>query len=186
MVEVAVRLVLGPLAQAERAPVQRHARLAGQPGHEQLHHDGQHRQRPAAAVRRVVRHVPPAQDGQPLVGGQPLDDRFRGRPLPVIGQEDQASRVAALGREVKFTYGTEELIRDLRHDPGAVAGIRVTALGPAVLQVAQHRQRARHGVMTAVAGQVGHEPDAAGIVLVAAVIQPLAGRVPNRDVSTCH
>ena len=40
-----------------------------------------------------------------------------------------------------------------------------------MLQVAQHRQGARDGLMTALASQVGDETDTAGVVLVPGVIQ---------------
>ena len=171
-------LVLGPLAQAERPPVQVDARLAGRPGHEQLGQLGQHG--PGAARRsapgRAGRRASPGRSGPPSPPAARWPPPPPARLLGAGGQEHQAGRVAAGGGSSKSHTARKSSSGIWVRMPGAVAGVRVAALGAAVIQVAQHGQRFGHGVVAAAAGQVSDEADAAGVVLVAAVVQALSRR----------
>ena len=128
---------------------------------------------PVPQYVRVVRHIPPAEDGQSLLGGQFGDTRAcaRAHCAASVGQEDQPGRVAARGGQAEAAGGAEQGVRHLRQDAGPVTGVRVAALGAAVVQVPQHGERLGHGVMGPAPGQVGDKPDAARVVLVLAVVQ---------------
>ena len=80
--------MLGPLAQAERPPVQVKPGLAGIAGDEQLGHGREGRQRALAAGGLVAGDVPPAEHAQALQ---------RGDPLHVLAGLVRAARVAPSG-----------------------------------------------------------------------------------------
>src|SRR5688572_32539136 len=65
----------------------------------------------------------------------------------------------------------EEAIPRLDQDAGAVAGVRLAAAGPAVLEVDEHLQRLLDDVVRALPLDVHDEPDAAGVALMARVVQ---------------
>ena len=174
--QVQAELVVGPLAQAVRLAVKRQVRLPRQPGHDQLDKLRQHGTGLVPAMSPVVRHVAPAEDGQALGRGDPRHLGLHDSPVLASRQERQPRRIAPGRRKIKFTPGTEQLIRHLGQDAGAVAGLRIGALGPAVIQVAQHGQRTGDRVVTALAGQVSDKADATGVVLVLAVVQASAQR----------
>ncbi len=179
--EVRPGLVLGTLAQAERPPVEGRPAVAAGRGHEQVRQVRQHGARAAAALLRVVRDVAPAQDGQAL---GPRDLLHRGHhrgPLPRPGgQERHPGRVAARLRQPEAAGLAEQLVGDLGQDAGPVAGIRVAPLRAAVIQVPQHGERLGDDLVAAASGQVRDEADAAGVVLVAAVVESLASRRSSR------
>ncbi len=180
--QVQAGLVLSPLAQAVRLPVQLLPRFSGQPRHDQLDKLGQHLGGPVPAIIGVVRHVAPAEYGQPFVGREPLDGRLHLGPAQVRWQEAEAGHVAADGRQVEVALGPQQFVRHLGDDAGAISRLRIGTLGTAMLQVAQHRQSARDGLMTAFAGEVGDKTDTAGVVLVPGVIK--AGAGPEKG--GCH
>src|SRR5262249_14977793 len=71
----------------------------------------------------------------------------------------------------------EELVRRLDEDAGAVAGVLLAAAGAAVLQVVEDGQGPAHDGVRPAPLQVDDEADAAGVVLVGRVVEPLpAGR----------
>ncbi len=164
--------MLDPLAQAERPPVQGEPVLAVRCGDEKLR-EARHRGPGALPAERVVgRNVPPAQHGQPFLRGQVCDSRLDPGALGGVGgQEGQPGSVAARGGEGKVTCGAEQCVRDLGQDAGPVAGVRVAALGAPVIQVPQHRERLRHGVVGPPPGQVSNKPNATSVVFELAVVQ---------------
>ena len=181
--------MLGPLAQAERHPLQLDAALAVTPGHEQLGQVRQHGTGTTTAGVRVEGNVAPAQHDQILGRGQLGDGGhgllalgqvglFLAGPLllrgPGRGQEGQARRVGARGRQVEVADLTEEGVRDLGQDAGAVPGAGVAALGPAVLEVAQRGEGFGHHVMPWFAGQISDEGNAACVMLETAVVKALS------------
>jgi hypothetical protein len=95
-------------------------------------------------------------------------------------QERHARRVEAGCGQAEPAGRAEERVGELGEDARPVAGLRVASLGAAVVQVAQHREGLGHRVMGPPAGQVGDEADAAGVVLVVAVVQPLVAPVMSR------
>ena len=80
------------------------------------------------------------------------------------------------GGSVKPSVGAlarEELVRNLDQDAGAVAGFRIAAAGAAMRQVDQDLQSLEDDVVRLLALDVDHETDAAGVVLVAGVVETL-------------
>ena len=126
-------------------------------------------QRAGPAGVGVVRDVAPAQHAQALGGGEPFDGG--GYHGPFGRNEGQADRIGAWSGQRETAYGAEERVRHLGEDPGPVAGARVAALRAAVFQVTQHLQGTGHHVMTAPAGQVRDETDAARIMLESGVVK---------------
>ena len=173
--EVHPGLVLCPLAQAERHPLEFHAALAQGARDEQLEHVGQHGPRAVAAGGDVERDLAPAEDGQPFGGGQP--GQGGSDQVPFGGEEGHAGRVGAGLGQLEVARGAEELVGDLGQDPGPVPGSRVAALGTPVLKVAQHPQGSGHYLMTAAAGQVRDETDAARVVLEPGVVKASSDHV---------
>ena len=94
------------------------------------------------------------------------------------GQEGHADAVFAFGREGEAEGGAfagEELVRNLNENAGAVAGFGIAAAGAAVGQVDEDLDAFGDDVVGFVAFDAGDEADAAGVVLVAGVVQPLWG-----------
>ena len=170
--EVRAGLGFGALAQAERPAVQLRSAFPG-PGHEQLHQPRQHRPGTSAAPVWLMRDIPPAEDRQPLIAGQPLDGRHRRGVFSVAGQEHQPGRVTARLRQGEVADRTEERVRDLGDDACPVASLRIGALGTAMIQVTQHAQRLGHDVVVPAAGQIRDKTDTARIMLKAAVVKSL-------------
>jgi hypothetical protein len=114
----------------------------------------------------------PAEDGQALVHGQPGDLRLRRRGLGgVAGQEDEPGGVAAGGGQAERAGGAEQGVGDLGQDASPITGVRVAALGAAMVQVPQHGEGLGDGLVGAAAREVGHEAHATGVVLKLAVVQ---------------
>ena len=176
--EVDVGLLLGALAQAEGQPLQGHA---GDPA--------RRRRRRRAGERR--HHA--ARGGAEQVGRRSGPRASRGRrgpprrrsPRSAGGSWRRASSspgrnavptayVLAAGSS-KSTTVAQERVGDLDQDAGAVAGVGLGAGGAAVVEVAQRGERLGHDVVAGHAGQGRHEGDAAGVVLVARVVEPLGG-----------
>ena len=145
--EVGAGLVLGALAQAERAPssaipVERRPRRR-RPGDEQLA-EAAASPRGRSGRGRLVdvgRDVAPAEHAQALLGGELLDPRdgVCGPLRVVVGQERDADGVGAGGRQREVDDLAQERVRDLDQDAGAVAGVGLGAAGAAVLEVAAAR-----------------------------------------------
>ena len=160
-------------------------------GHEQLHELGHHAERGLAEAVRLGRHLAPAEDRQPLLGGDLLDlGAGLGHGLVVAGQERRAHGVRARRRELEAGLagdGAEERVGDLHQDAGAVTGVRLGARGAAVLQVAQGGEGLHQDLVAGLTGQGGDEGHATGVVLVARVVEPLGRRervlVGHRSIS---
>ena len=74
----------------------------------------------------------------------------------------------------------EELVRDLNQDAGAVAGFRIASASAAMGQVDEDLDPLFDNVVRPLAVEVHDEAHAAGVVLVAGVIQSLGfGRVTH-------
>ena len=172
--EVRVRLVVGALADGVRQPLQAHADdPAGARCEEQLpdhRHDGARRGADQVGHRR---DVPPAQDGHALLRGDPLDRALRLRPVSSVGRNAVPTTYAPCGGSGEVDDGAQELVRDLHEDPGAVAAARVGPGGAAVLEVAQGREPLLDDGVRRHTGERRDHGDAAGVVLVARVVQTL-------------
>jgi hypothetical protein len=163
--------VLGPLAQAEGHPVEGQAGLGRLPRDEQLGQVGQRLAGALAAGGFLDRDVAPAEDRQPLVGGELGDPRAGHRAfIGVVGEEGHADGVAARFGEAEAGDLAEERVRQLGQDASTVTGVRVRAGRAPVLQIAEHAQRARYHVVAAPSGQVGDKTNAAGVMFETAVV----------------
>ena len=130
----------------------------------------------ARADRAVVgRHVAPADQALAFFGRdrgqQPLDRFAVGR---IARQEHEADAVLAGGRERRRSNLSQKLVRDLEEDAGAVAGVGLAAARAAVRQVLEHLQRLADDGVRLAAFDVHDEADAAGVVLVAGVVEARA------------
>jgi hypothetical protein len=97
------------------------------------------------------------------IGGVARQEYHAGAVMAGFGQRD--AELAALA--------TEEGVRHLDQDAGAVAGVLLATAGAAMHEVAQHGQRLRHDLVRAAALHVHHEADAAGVVLGGRIIEAL-------------
>ena len=139
--------MFGPLAQAERHPLEIWAGLAVRARDEQLDQLGQHGLRAGPAGVDVVGDLTPAQHGQPLGRGEPFDGG--GYHGPFGRNKGQADRIGARSGQTETTYGAEEIVRYLGKNPGPVPGAGVAALRAPVFQMAQHPQGPGHHVVPA-------------------------------------
>ena len=73
-------------------------------------------------------------------------------------------------------------MRDLNEDARAVTRVDFTAAGAAVEEILEHLEGLGHDGVRPSPLHVHHEADAAGIVLVARVVEPLSFWKPRR----CH
>ena len=102
------------------------------------------------------------------------------RLLGVARQEDEPGAVLAGRRQGDAEPGAlaaQEPVRHLEQDAGAVAGVRLAAAGAAVQEVDQDLERLAHDRVRAPPLDVHDEADAAGVVLVARVVETLGGRL---------
>ncbi len=129
--------------------------------------------RPPDAVE-PRRHHAPAQHRPPFLGGDGFDNAVQGGGGGgVVGQEDQPGAVVARWRQVEGERRAEERVGHLQEDAGAVAGTGVGAAGAAVFQVDQEVQGLAHDVVRLPPFDMGHETDAAGVVLVTGPVESL-------------
>jgi hypothetical protein len=94
-------------------------------------------------------------------------------------QEHQTGTVLARSGQSdagRLTHAAKESIRHLKEDAGAVACVRLGAARAAVLQVPEHGKRLLDDRVRSSAVDVGHEADAAGVVLVTWVVETLRWR----------
>ena len=138
--------------------------------HEQLGDPRRHRARRRAARALGHRHVAPAQHVLALVLDRLLEQPH-GLSRVARRQEAHGHAVAAGGRQLEAKLGAQERVRDLQQDAGAVTRVGVGALSPAVLHVLEREQGPADHLVGGRRTQVRHEGDAAGVVLVARVVQ---------------
>ena len=139
----------------------------------------------------VDRHGAPAEELLPLFLAKPGKERLSALLLlRRRGEEDVADGPVArsgkadagLGRD-----GVEEFLRHLDEDAGPVAGERIAPAGPAVGEVFEHLEPLTDDLVAAPPVHVDDEPDAAGIVLVGGIVEPLGRREapgPRRGADT--
>ena len=151
----------------------------GAAGDEHLAHERFARARRLAQHAVVGRHGAPAEHGHALGLHHLLEllldlAAHRG----VARQEDDAAAVLARRRQRNAGLAADVLVERVRHlqqHAGAVTGVDLAAAGAAVVQVLQHLDRLLQHAVRLDALDVDDEPLAAGIVLVARVVEPLAG-----------
>jgi hypothetical protein len=147
-------------------------------------------------ISRVDRHVAPAQQHLALGLDRALHLLLAGQAGGVfLGQEDHADAVFAGRRQFDALLGhlfAVQRVGQLQQDAGAVAHQLVRAHRAPVVQVLQDQQRLLDDVVALLALDMGHEADAARVVLVRArntglVLangrsrQPSSWRAPHGD-----
>jgi hypothetical protein len=160
--------VLGAFANHIRATLQLHPRGACD---EHLP-KGWHGVAGQGTERRIVgRHIAPADHFEALGLGDLLDGLARGRGvLRRLRQECDASGVAARLGQLEIDDRPQELVGNLQQDACAVAGVRFSALGTAVFQVDQGRDRLVDDVAAAAAVHVGDHGNATRVMLERGVV----------------
>ena len=94
--------------------------------------------------------------------------------LLILGQEQHGHAIVAFGWEQMTAFlrlFTEEAMRHLKKDAGAVAGVLLEPNTTSVFEVHEHRQGIVDHLMRPLALEVGQSPDSAGIVLELGTIQ---------------
>src|SRR5262249_53463027 len=96
----------------------------------------------------------------------------------VARQEREAGAVLRRGRQHDAEARArlaEELVGHLQEDAGAVAGVGLAPAGAAVKEVDEDLQRLAHDGVRLSPLDVDDETDAAGVVLVARIVETLSG-----------
>ena len=173
--------VFGALAHHIRAALQLHARSAPvltvaslAPADEHLA-ERRHRVAGQCAERRLVGgHIAPAQHLEALGLRDLLDGlACHGGVLRRLRKEGDAGGVVARLGQVELDDRAQELVGHLQQDARAVAGVRFSALGTAVLQVNQGSDGLVDDVAAAAAVHVRDHGNAARVVFERGVVQPL-------------
>ena len=143
-----------------------------------------------AQVVRVDGHAAPEHERH-AAGGAALLEHADGRGdavrvadavglarLVVVREEEHGHAVVALvGQEVALLLGllAEEAVRHLEEHAGAVAGVALEALAPAMLEVDEHGERVVECLVAANALELRDGADAAGVMVVAGAIEAAGG-----------
>ena len=138
--------------------------------HEELGDPGRHRARGRAAGGLVHRDLAPAEHVLAL-GLGPLLEEPHG--LGGVARREEAERHSVPARlgQVEVDLRAEELVGELDQDARTVPGVGVGALGAAVLQALERMQRTRNHLVRGGGANPRYEGDAAGVMLVARVVQ---------------
>ena len=154
--------------------------LAAPGGDEDLADARQARAGEATDRGRLVGDVAPAEQCLPFALDDALEAGFllRGG-RRILREEHHADRVAfALGQldAACRALATQQRVRDLDEQAGAVAGLGIAAAGTAMTEIHEDLDASLHHVVGGLAGDVRDEADAAGVVLEGRVIEPLLSR----------
>ena len=147
---------------------------------ENLLHDRLDRPHAFAESRIVDRHVAPAEHGQTF-GRDDVFDDLPHLPARLGGarHEELTDRVVARlgeGEAELCALRREKLMGDLRQNSAAVAKRRIGADSAAMVEIDQDLQPLFEDVVRLEVPHVGHEADAAGIVLIARVVEAFGAR----------
>src|SRR5262249_1761950 len=131
--------------------------------------------------------VPPAEHLLAFLADDLLDDPLALVPLVDLGREEHhADAVLARRGQLdaeRLRLATQERVGHLHQDAGAVAGERIAAACAPVRQVLEDREALLDDVVRALALDVHHEADAAGVVLDAWIPQPARPSVRHATLS---
>jgi hypothetical protein len=177
--------VLDAFAQTEGEPIERQrvrrrrrGAEGGGPGphHHDLSHAGHGPARRGTETVGLDRDVAPPQDGQALLGGELSHAPLRlGGVVGVGGQEHQPHRVLTRVGEVEAPGSGEEPVWDLDQDAGTVPRGHLGAGGAPVRQVLQRGEPLADEPVAPPSSEIGHQGDAAGVVLEGRVVEGCAG-----------
>ena len=152
-------------------------------GHDELLDVGRVEVGRDADVVLVDRHVAPADDALALGDDGVLEQLLELLAALLLAREEaDADAVGAGRRQVLVDHAADELVGQLEQDSSAVAGVRVRARGPAVLEVLERDDRAYDGLVGPGSIELGDHGDATGVVLVGRVVEadPAAGTFRHR------
>ena len=132
----------------------------------------------------VARHIAPTEEGLALFVDDLGDDLLHGRAhRGVLRHEDETDRVSAGGREGEaqtLRFLCEEGVRDLHQHAGAVAHLRVSADGTAMLEVVENLQPVLDDAVGLLVLEVDDEADAARVFPVQRIEEAL-GNIGARE-----
>ena len=119
---------------------------------------------------RARRHEPPAEELLALFGADAGNGRLAALALGRVGRQEhvagrERTRRRQLDAELALEDLGEELARQRRQDPGAVAGVRLGAARAAVIHPAEQVIRVGEDLVAPLALDVRDEADAAAVVL---------------------
>ncbi len=144
---------------------------------ENLPDEGHGRTGRIAEVGGVDRHRAPAEADQAFVRDETLDPFLDRRPDGrIAGQETHADAVFARSREddaVLLSHLGEKAMGNLEKDAGAVSGVDLGSPRSSMIQIFKYGNGLFDDVVGFFAFDMGDETDAAGVVLVDGVIEPL-------------
>ncbi len=165
-------------------------RTLGTAAHEELAYHRFHGLDALPQAGVVGGHVTPAQQDLAFLLHHAFQKGLAGGAAALVaGQEDHAHAVFARRRQFDVLEGAflaQEGVRNLQEDAGPVPGQGIGAHGATMGEVLQDAQALADDGMAALSFDVGDETDAAGIVLVARVVQALATRALEMDPSLLH
>ncbi len=128
----------------------------------------------------IDRHIAPGQQSLPLgfdfLGQYLFAGTARGR---IARQEQHANPVFSRRRQLDVAPAhlvAQETVRNLDHDARTVTRQRISADRAAVSQIFQNLQALRNPLVTGLAFDMSDETNAAGIMFMARVVQPLPRR----------
>ena len=173
--------LLGEAADHEELPLERVPRLRPFPAaDEELPDDGLARAGRRAERGAVGRDVAPAEEPLPLRGDDLLEPALAGLPARGLKRQEEHPEAVVAGRRQldpgRLRPPRDEAVRDLREEPGAVAGVLLAPRRAAVLEVREDLQRLADDVVGGAGRDVDDEPEAAGVVLVPRVVEALRRR----------
>ena len=144
---------------------------------EDLPEDRHRHQRRRSEDRFVDRHLTPTEHVETFCLENALDLSGRGiRHGRVLGEECHAGGVGAGLRQIEGHHVSEEAIRNLDQDAGAITGIDVGAACTAVLEVAERTDRLGDDLVALATVHVAHEIEPARVVFIPGVVEPLRRR----------
>jgi hypothetical protein len=125
-----------------------------------------------ADVVLVHRDVAPAEDGLALLGHRRLEQLLELGAARLLTRPDAHEDPVLAGRRQLGALRAQELVGHLEQDPGAVARVRVSTGGSAVIEVLQRDDRPLDGLVGGLTVQARYEGDSAGVVFEVGVIKP--------------
>ena len=132
-----------------------------------------------AEVVRVDGDLAPKEHGHARGGAAVLKEAPRvAHALRILGEKEHRHAVVALGGEklaLLLSLFAEEVVRDLKEDARAVAGVLLQAGAAAVLEVDEHRERVVEDLVAAHAVERGQGADAAGVMLELGAVEGARG-----------
>jgi hypothetical protein len=100
----------------------------------------------------------------------------------IAWQENHSNAVTTHLRQTDaqlFSFQSEELVRNLHGDPGAIPCVYLTSLGSPVLKIDEHLQGFPYNCVGFSPVHVGDEADAATVVFKLRIVKPLFFRNPG-------